>query len=74
MFENSISLILEKKKQELGIVASRMEGLSPLKTLARGYSVVKNNEGKIVKAVSQVKSGENLMITVQDGEICATVK
>ncbi|MBQ2932182.1 MAG: exodeoxyribonuclease VII large subunit [Clostridia bacterium] len=74
MFENSINLILEKKKQELGIIASRMEGLSPLKTLARGYSVVKNNEGKIVKAVSQVNPGENLMITVQDGEICTIVK
>ncbi len=74
MFENSISTILEKKKQDLGIIASRMEGLSPLKTLSRGYSVVKNSGGQIIKAVSQVNSGEKLMITVQDGEICAIAK
>lgn len=74
MFEGAAKHIFEKKKQQLGIIASRMEGLSPLKTLSRGYSVVKNDEGKVVKTVSQVNSGENLTITVQDGEICTMVK
>lgn len=74
MFEGAAKHIFEKKKQQLGIIASRMEGLSPLKTLSRGYSVVKNDVGQVIKAVSQVNSGDNLTITVQDGEICTMVK
>ncbi len=74
MFEGAAKHIFEKKKQQLGIMASRMEGLSPLKTLSRGYSVAKNDKGQVVKSVSQVNSGETVMITVQDGEVCTMVK
>ena len=53
---------------------SKLDALSPLKTLSRGYSIVtlrKNNN--IVKSADEVKSGDELEIQVQDGKINAIV-
>jgi exodeoxyribonuclease VII large subunit len=74
MFENAIENAIEEKRKNLGIAVSKLEGLSPLGTLSRGYSVVKNSEGGIVTKVSSVRAGDDLRIMVQDGEIQATAK
>lgn len=74
MFENSAKSILEKKQQIFGLNISRLEGLSPLGTLSRGYSVTKDKCGKVVKSVKQTKSGDDIQITLADGDISATVK
>lgn len=74
MFENATKVVLEKKKQSLGIIASRLDGLSPLNTLSRGYSVVRDSKGEILRSVSEVSSGDDISITVKDGEVYATVK
>jgi exodeoxyribonuclease VII large subunit len=74
LFENATKLVLEKKKQSLGIIASRLDGLSPLNTLSRGYSVVKDSKGEVLRSVSEVSSGDDISITVKDGEVYAIVK
>ena len=47
----------------------KIDSLSPLKTLSRGYSVVENNDGKVVKSVSQVNKNDKLQVTLTDGKI-----
>lgn len=74
LFENSVSNILTKKQQELGVAASKLDSLSPLATLNRGYSVTKNLQGDVIKSPSQVKSGEDICITLRDGQLEAVVK
>lgn len=74
LFENSVSNILTKKQQELGVAASKLDSLSPLATLNRGYSVTKNLQGDVIKSTSQVKSGEDICITLRDGQLEAVVK
>ncbi|MBO5364824.1 MAG: exodeoxyribonuclease VII large subunit [Clostridia bacterium] len=66
--------ILEQKKQGLGVAASKLDGLSPLGALTRGFSVVKAEDGGVVNSVSRVKPGDNMTVMVQDGKILATVK
>lgn len=46
---------------------AKLDGLSPLKTMARGYATVKINE-KTVKSVNDIKAGELLNIRFSDGE------
>ncbi len=74
LFENSASYILTKKQQELGIMASKLEGLSPLKTLSRGYSITKNSKGDVIKSAKQLKSGEEISVILSDGQLDAVVK
>ena len=74
LFENAAQGSLNKKQQELGLVISRLDTLSPLATLGRGYSVAKDGGGKIIKSIEDVKTGDFISIIVKDGEIDATVK
>ncbi len=66
--------ILEQKKQGLGVAASKLDGLSPLGVLSRGFSVVKGEDGHIVDSIHQVNPGDSLTVMVRDGKIVTTVK
>lgn len=72
-FEMTGKLIMERKKQSLSVFASKLDGLSPLGTIARGFSVASGSQG-VIKSVSQVKSGDDITIRVSDGEIYTVVK
>ena len=71
--ERAYKAVLKSKEKELAVRASRLDGLSPLGVLGRGFAVVKNGE-TILKSVKQAKSGDRLGVTLADGEICAIVE
>ncbi len=71
--ERAYKAVLKSKEKELAVRASRLDGLSPLGVLGRGFAVVKNGE-TILKSVKQAKSGDRLGVTLKDGEICAIVE
>jgi len=73
-FENSISKITEAKKKELSVMVSKLDGLSPLGTLSRGFSVTKDEKGNVLRSVKQVKKGDLLKVTLTDGEINTRVE
>lgn len=72
-FTTAYTGILNQKKQALQVGISRLDGLSPLGTLARGFSVAKDQQGHVVRTVKQVSAGESLEVMVEDGRILATV-
>lgn len=72
LFKNNEMLIKDKKAQ-FGIIAGKLDALSPLKILERGYSVVKNKEGNILNKLDQVQIGDNLEICLKDGKIDCNV-
>ena len=53
---------------------TKIDTLSPLKTLTRGYSVTENVDGKVIKKVSDVNSNDEIKIILTDGKISAIVK
>ena len=55
-------------------VAARLEALSPLSVLARGYGVVTDVEGAAVRSVSCIKEEDDISVRVSDGTLVATVK
>jgi len=64
----------EKYKNRTTLLVQKLNVLSPLNILARGYSIVKSEaDGKVVKSVKDVKSGNNLDIRVSDGVLKCTV-
>lgn len=72
--ENAMCLKLEKYKSKSSNLISKLDALSPLKTLSRGYSVVENENHKVIKSKNDVEVGNNISITFSDGKINATVK
>ncbi|OQX67958.1 MAG: exodeoxyribonuclease VII large subunit [Sorangiineae bacterium NIC37A_2] len=65
--------LVEQKSAPLGELAARLDALSPLKVLGRGYAVVLNRHGKAVRSASEVFPGERLSIRLKSGEIAADV-
>ncbi len=61
------------KRQKFISCAAKLDALSPLKVLTRGYSVAQVGEGRVVSSISQVKALDEIQITVTDGTITANV-
>ena len=68
-FQNCIKI-----KREAFINAnSKLMALNPMAVISRGYGAVFNMDDKIIKKVSDVNIGEDIIIKISDGEINATV-
>jgi exodeoxyribonuclease VII large subunit len=53
---------------------ARLDALSPLSVLTRGYSISEKEDGKIVRNVHQISVGDRLRIRVAEGTFGAEVK
>jgi len=60
--------LIEKKGNKYLQVISKLEALSPLKTLQRGYSIAKK-DGKVINSVKDVKKDDKLEINLNDGSV-----
>lgn len=63
---------VERPAQRAAVLASRLDALSPLKILARGYSVVLH-EGKAVTRADALSPGDSLRVRLDRGEVDAAV-
>ena len=70
--ENTVKLKLSKCRNELSSYAAKMEAMSPLSVLARGYGVIEYND-KTVKSVNDLSAGDIIDIKLVDGNINAQV-
>lgn len=52
----------------------RLEALSPLKVLSRGFSIVENDKGQVISSVKDINIGETITTKMQDGTIISTVE
>lgn len=68
-----IASCLSKKRHELELYASRLQGVSPLEKLGQGYSYTETIEGNMVKSVKDIKVSDNVNIYVKDGCFTATI-
>jgi exodeoxyribonuclease VII large subunit len=59
------------RRAELGGLGARLALLGPQATLARGYAIVRNASGEVVRAESHVGTNEEITVRVADGEFAA---
>ena len=64
---------ITRAKQRYIAQISKLEAMSPLKVLTRGYSMVQTERGEVVRSVSQVSLGERIRVRLSDGTLSATV-
>lgn len=64
----------ERSKSKLKFLIGKLDALSPLTILARGYSIVKSVDDKhIIKSVKDVTKGEQVKVNLADGDLECTV-
>ena len=61
-------------RNRLELFIERLNGLSPLRRLSRGYAYVEDNKGNCLTSAEQVQQGDMVKIHVTDGCIRALVQ
>jgi len=75
LFEIAGKNVFEKKLNLLSLCWSRLESLSPLAILGRGYAVIRDiSTQKPIKSVTGLKKGDLIEAVLSDGSATATVK
>lgn len=67
IFKNPQEIIKNQKENYL-LQLSKLEILNPLNTLKRGYTLAKS-DGKVISSAKQLKSGDNLEVEFEDGNV-----
>ncbi|NCO47329.1 MAG: exodeoxyribonuclease VII large subunit, partial [Vibrio sp.] len=69
--------VMEKKllrtAHRLTLAAEKLDAVSPLATLKRGYSITRDSSGKVIHRACDLKTGDQLITRVADGEVFSTV-
>jgi len=66
---------LDRRAARLGAATGRLDGLSPLAVLSRGYALVQHeDDGRVVRAADEVAPGDALRIRLGSGELSARVR
>ncbi|MBM5098922.1 exodeoxyribonuclease VII large subunit [Vibrio parahaemolyticus] len=60
-------------RHQLAIAAEKLDTVSPLATLKRGYSITQTDQGKVVTSADDVETGDLLVTRLANGEIHSTV-
>lgn len=66
--------MIERSRNRLGILEAETDALNPLAILSRGYSIVMDGNGRLIRSIVDTKAGETVTIRVKDGSIKAETK
>lgn len=65
--------ILSENQREFVALSAKLDALSPLSVLSRGYSIVQN-KNKVIKSAKELNIGQNIMVKLSDGKAECEVK
>jgi exodeoxyribonuclease VII large subunit len=65
---------LRQARSAAEAAAGRLETLSPLKVLARGYSLTRTEAGQVIRDATQVRAGERVVTLLHHGRIASRVE
>ena len=71
--EKLMQSIIAVKKNSFVKAAATLDAISPLKVISRGYSIAEK-DGKVVKSVKSVETGDKIHIRLSDGKIGCVVE
>ena len=64
---------VERKNRQFIELTSKLDAMSPLKVLTRGYALVRRENGMVLKSVRQIEPGERIKVSLSDGSLTAAV-
>jgi exodeoxyribonuclease VII large subunit len=60
---------ISQKKQRYVALTAKLDAMSPLKVLTRGYAMAQTEDGSVLRSVSQVQAGETITVSLGDGRL-----
>jgi exodeoxyribonuclease VII large subunit len=67
--ERSVDRRVERRRQTLGAVAGKLDALSPLSVLGRGYAVALGEGGHVLRRTADFPVGTEFELRVSDGTV-----
>ena len=64
---------ISHNNQRYVALTAKLDAMSPLKVLTRGYAMAQTPDGEVVRSVSQVSCGDRIRVSFSDGKLTATV-
>ena len=64
---------ISRNNQRYIALTAKLDAMSPLKVLTRGYAMAQKADGEVVRSVSQVHTGDQINVSFSDGSLLATV-
>ena len=64
---------VDRRKRYYVELTAKLDAMSPLKVLTRGYAMAQAADGTVIRSVKQVDSGDEITVQLSDGRISATV-
>ena len=64
---------LSRKQQRYIAMTAKLDAMSPLKVLTRGYAMAQKENEEIVRSIAQINPGETVRVSLADGAFTATV-
>ncbi|MGM9584534.1 MAG: exodeoxyribonuclease VII large subunit [Faecousia sp.] len=64
---------ITRHRQRYIAALSKLDAMSPLKVLTRGYSMTRTEQGEVIRSIGQVEPGERIRVSLSDGTLSATV-
>ena len=64
---------IARNTQRYVALTAKLDAMSPLKVLTRGYSMAQNDRGEVIRSITQAELGERICVNVSDGKLFATV-
>ncbi len=74
LLQHGLTLIKKEKQYQFQGKLDKLEALSPLKIMSRGYSLSYKQDGNLVKSIHDVKIGETVNIHLKDGSVLCQVE
>lgn len=68
-----MNLTLSLQQKQLAHLCGKLDSLSPLKVLARGYSITQNQQNLTIRSIKDVNVGEQIKTRLPDGDIISQV-
>jgi len=66
--QTTFSINLTAKKEKMGRLCAKLDALSPLHVMARGYAIPTTDEGRVIKSCESLKSGDEFDLRFADGK------
>lgn len=64
---------LSKAQQKYVANVAKLDAMSPLKVLSRGYAMAQKETGELIRSVKQTTTGESIVISLADGKLNASI-
>lgn len=63
-----------KKRESFVRLTAKLDAMSPMKVLARGYTMTTDRDGNLVRSVHTIHMGDQLTVAMSDGKVIAEVR